>query len=62
MPAYIMFNIAFVLKGQKILFQSFLKKLGENVLEFYLLLIDLLLLTGKDKQIKFWFNSQFFPQ
>ena len=53
MPAYIMFNIAFVLKGQKILFQSFLKKLGENVLEFYLLLIDLLLLTGKDEQIKF---------
>ena len=50
--AYIMSNIAHILKGQKILFWSFLFRLGENFLEFYLLLIVLFFLNGKDKQKK----------
>ena len=37
MPAYIMWNTALILKGYKTLLQSFLVRLGENVLEFYLL-------------------------
>ena len=51
-----MSNIAFVFKGQKILFQSFcfLVQLGEIFLGFYLLLIGLFFLERKDKQIKFW--------
>ena len=53
MLAYIMSIIALVLRGQKILFQSFTVRLGEN-LEFYLLLISLFFLNRKDKQIKFW--------
>ena len=52
MHANVMPNIALVLKGQKILFQTFLVKLGENFLEFYLLLIGLFYLNKKDKQIK----------
>ena len=54
--SYIMSNIAFVFKGQKILFQSFcfLVQLGEIFLGFYLLLIGLFFLERKDKQIKFW--------
>ena len=52
MLANVMPNIALVLKGQKILFQTFLVKLGENFLEFYLLLIGLFYLNKKDKQIK----------
>ena len=39
--AYIMSNRALVLKVQKILFQSFLIRLGENFLKFYLPLIRL---------------------
>ena len=50
--AYIMSNIAHILKGQKILFWSFLFRLGENFLEFYVLLIVLFFLNGKDKQKK----------
>ena len=50
--AYIMSNIAHILKGEKILFWSFLFRLGENFLEFYLLLIVLFFLNGKDKQKK----------
>ena len=50
--AYIMSNIAHILKGQKILFWSFLFRLGENFLEFYLLLIVLFFLNRKDKQKK----------
>ena len=50
--AYIMSNIAHILKGQKILFWSFLFRLGENFLEFYLLLNVLFFLNGKDKQKK----------
>ena len=49
-----MSNIAHILKGQKILFWSFLFRLGENFLEFYLLLIVLFFLNGKDKQKKNW--------
>ena len=52
MLANVMPNIALVLKGQKILFQTFLVTLGENFLEFYLLLIGLFYLNKKDKQIK----------
>ena len=33
------YNIALILKRQKILFRSFLVRLGENVMEFYLLFI-----------------------
>ena len=39
--AYSMFNKTLVLKGQKILFWSFLVRLGENFLKFYFLLIGL---------------------
>ena len=42
-----------ILKGQKILFWRFLVRLAENFLEFYLLLIGLFFLDGKDKQVKF---------
>ena len=49
---FIISNIALILKGQKILFLSFLVKLGEKFLEFYLLLIGLLFLDGKDTQTK----------
>ena len=48
--AYIMSSIALLLKGQKISFWSFLVRLQEN-LQFYLLLIGLHFLHGKDKQI-----------
>ena len=48
-----MSNIAVILQGQKILFRSFLVRLGENVMEFYLLLIGLFFLNRNDKQIKF---------
>ena len=48
--ANIVSNEAVVLKGHKILFQSFLVRSGEKVLEFYLLLIGLFFLKGKDKQ------------
>ena len=51
--SYNMSNIDLVLKGQKIFFRSFLVRLGENLLEFYLLLIALLFFDGKNKQIKF---------
>ena len=59
--AYIMSNIAHILKGQKILFWSFLFRLGENFLEFYLLLIVLFFLNGKDKQKKKFDSSAFSP-
>ena len=49
MRAYSMSNIALVLKGQTVLFQSFLVRLGETFLVFYLLLIGLFFLGGKDK-------------
>ena len=58
--AYIMSNIAHILKGQKILFWSFLFRLGENFLEFYVLLIVLFFLNGKDKQKKKKFDSSAF--
>ena len=60
MLAYIMSNTVLIFKGQKILFQSFLVELGENLLEFYLLVISLFLLDGKEKQINFWFQIFFF--
>ena len=53
MPAYIISNIVLVLKGQKVLLQSFLVRLSENFLEFYLLFIGLFFLNGKDQQTKF---------
>ena len=46
-----MSNIALILKGQKILFQNFLVTLGENFLEFYLLLSGLFFLNRKDNKI-----------
>ena len=46
-------NVALVLKGRKILLQSFLIRLGENFLGVYLLLVGLFFLDGKDKQEKF---------
>ena len=46
---YIMSNITFVLKRQKVLFLVFSGMLGENLLGFYLVLIGLLFLDGKDK-------------
>ena len=46
--AYIMSNIALVHITQKILLQNFLIRLGENLLEFYLLSIGLLFLDRKD--------------
>ena len=49
MLAYSMSNIALVLKEQTVLFQSFLVRLGETFLVFYLLLIGLFFLGGKDK-------------
>ena len=48
--AYIMSKIAFILKGQKVLFHSFLVRLGENLMEN---LISLFFLNRKDQQIKF---------
>ena len=51
--AYIMSRKALLLKGKKMLFQSFLVRFGENFFEFYLLLISLFFLDGKDKQITF---------
>ena len=45
-------KIALVLKGQEILIQNFLVRLGEN-LEFYLLLIGLFFLDRRDKEIQF---------
>ena len=60
MLAYIMSNTVLIFRGQKILFQSFLVELGENLLEFYLLVISLFLLDGKEKQINFWFQIFFF--
>ena len=45
---YIMSNIALVHMTQKILLQNFLIRLGENLLEFYLLSIGLLFLDPKD--------------
>ena len=44
--AYIIYNIAIVLKGQKILFKSFPVRLAEISWDFTFL-------DGKDKQIKF---------
>ena len=49
---FIISNIALILKEQKILFLSFLVRLGETFLEFYLLLIGLLFLDGKGTQTK----------
>ena len=49
MLAYIMSNIALVLKGQKNLSLSYLVRLGENFVGFYLLLIGLFFLEEKDK-------------
>ena len=49
MLAYSMSNIALVLKGQTVLFQSFLVRSGETFLVFYLLLIGLFFLGGKGK-------------
>ena len=49
MLAYSMSNIALVLKEQTVLFQSFLVRLGETFLVFYLLLIGLFFLGGKGK-------------
>ena len=46
-----MSNIALILKGQKILFRNFLVTLGENFLEFYLLLSGLFFLNRKDNKI-----------
>ena len=46
-----MSNIALILKGQKILFWNFLVTLGENFLEFYLLLSGLFFLNRKDNKI-----------
>ena len=61
MLGYIKANIALILKWQKIVFQSFLVRLEENFLEFYLLLTGLFFLDGKDRQ-KIFDNSQFFSQ
>ena len=47
--AEIMSNKALILKGQKILFQSFLIRLGENFLEFYLLLLFFRRKTQRNK-------------
>ena len=44
-----MSNIALVPKEQKIFFESYLVRLEENFLEFYLLLVGLFFLDGKDK-------------
>ena len=46
-------NVALVLKGRKILLQSFLIRLGENFLGVYLLLVGLFFLDEKDKQETF---------
>ena len=51
--SYNMSNIDLVFKEHKIFFRSFLVRLGENFLEFYLILI-VLFFDGKNKQIKFW--------
>ena len=46
-----MSNIALILKGQKILFRNFVVTLGENFLEFYLLVSGLFFLNRKDNKI-----------
>ena len=51
--AYIVSNIALVLKVQETFFKSFLVRFGKSLLEFYLLLVGLLFLDQKGKQIRF---------
>ena len=45
--SFVISNISLILKGQKILFLSFLVRLGETFLESYLLLIGLFFLDGR---------------
>ena len=52
-PAYIMFNIALVLNGHKILIRNLLAKLGEDFSQFCMLLVGLFFLDKKVKQVKF---------
>ena len=48
---YIISNIALILDGEKILFRSFLVRLGENLLKFYLFLISLFFWNEKINKI-----------
>ena len=51
--AYIMHSINLVLRGQEILFRNFLVRSRINFFELEFLLIGLIFLNGKDKQIIF---------